>query len=241
MKKIAKNGIYFLLGFLVALALFSAINSNQERLLKLNGELLEGHSNVVAVTGDGRGVLGKVVVEIKKGDGKVLVNTNPFLEPDTQLSANIAVNVAEKFTQKSLKDRDVIFDFEVESQVVGGPSAGAAMALALISALENQSIRSDIVVTGTILPDGSIGQIGGVAEKADGASRLGIKTFFVPLSQSTFKYYEKAITKRNIGNGLTLYNTTYIPKKIDLKEYYENQRMDIIEVKNISELWEIIS
>ncbi|NMX21004.1 hypothetical protein C5S30_00905 [ANME-1 cluster archaeon GoMg4] len=44
-------------------------------------------ANIVAVRSDTHsGVIGKVYVELKDGKGDVLVNTNPFVEPDTQYS-----------------------------------------------------------------------------------------------------------------------------------------------------------
>ena len=64
-----------------------------------------------------------------------------------------------------------------------GPSAGAALTIATIAALKHDSIRSDVVITGTINADGTIGQIGGVLEKAQAAKDIGAKLFLVPVGQ----------------------------------------------------------
>ncbi len=61
-----------------------------------------------------------------------------------------------------------------------GPSAGAAMAVALISSYTNRPIRRDVGMTGEITLRGRILPVGGIREKALAARRVGIKTFIMP-------------------------------------------------------------
>ncbi len=61
-----------------------------------------------------------------------------------------------------------------------GPSAGAAMATALVSALTGIPVRGDVAMTGEITLRGEITAIGGLKEKLLAALRGGIKTVLIP-------------------------------------------------------------
>ena len=61
--------------------------------------------------------------------------------------------------------------FEEEWQVGDGPSASAATAVSMLSALSGRSIRTNRFMTGTIGPDGKVGAIGGAYTKASVAHR----------------------------------------------------------------------
>ena len=61
-----------------------------------------------------------------------------------------------------------------------GPSAGAAMATALVSALTGIPVRGDVAMTGEITLRGEITGIGGLKEKLLAALRGGIKTVLIP-------------------------------------------------------------
>jgi len=61
-----------------------------------------------------------------------------------------------------------------------GPSAGIAMALAMVSVLTGIPIRKDIAMTGEITLRGRVTAIGGLKEKLLAALRSGVKTVLIP-------------------------------------------------------------
>jgi ATP-dependent Lon protease len=61
-----------------------------------------------------------------------------------------------------------------------GPSAGAAMTTALVSALSGIPVRADVAMTGEITLRGEVTAIGGLKEKLLAAHRGGVRTVLIP-------------------------------------------------------------
>jgi len=195
-------------------------------------------ANILAVRNvDNAGVMGRVTVEIYPGKGRVLMDTNPFLEPDTQYSAETAVAVAQDYTGMSLSDRDVIVSFEITGELLGGPSAGAAMTIATVGAIEQRQVRENMAITGTIENSGEIGLVGGLVEKAEAAANNGVKLFLVPKGSLILRYYEQVVERERIGPGFIIQRVRYVPKTLDLANYTMTQwDMETKEVSTIDDV-----
>jgi PDZ domain-containing protein len=73
-------------------------------------------------------------------------------------------------------------DVKIDTQRVGGPSAGLAFALAIIDDLTPGDLTGGkrVAVTGEIAPDGSVHEVGGVEQKAITARTNGVALMIVP-------------------------------------------------------------
>ncbi len=184
---------------------------------------------------DNSGIISYANIELRSGRGRVLINTNPFVEPDTQFSAETAINIAEKATGEDLGQKDIILTFEANTTLVGGPSAGGAITIATIAAIRNTRLDPSIAITGTIEEDGSIGQVGGVLEKAQAASEGGIRLFLVPKGMTNLVYYEKQVSERRMG-PFSIQEISYVPRTLNLKEYAADKwGLEVREVSDIAQ------
>lgn len=142
----------------------------------------QASTKIAAVDAQGNGVLADIQVEISPGEG-IYYSIQPLIELDLQSSANTAVSVASGVTGKALDRARVSFSITAPAKIVGGPSAGAAMTVITIAAIENREVKGDVVITGTIQSDHSIGLVGGIYAKAKAANDVGMTLFLVPKGQ----------------------------------------------------------
>ena len=93
-----------------------------------------------------------------------------------------------------------------------GPSAGAAMATAMVSAFTGIAVRGDVAMTGEITLRGEITGIGGLKEKLLAALRGGIKTVLIP--EENVKDLQEI--PDNVKSGLEIVPVRWIDKVLEL-------------------------
>ncbi len=91
-----------------------------------------------------------------------------------------AASVVRLLTGKEISDYDLHVNV-VGGGKIDGPSAGLAVTLALISAIENIPLRQDVAVTGEVSLQGKVKPVGGIQEKIYGAKQAQVKRVLVPL------------------------------------------------------------
>lgn len=192
---------------------------------------------IVAVSNEETGVMGQMNLRLIPGNNDILINTNPFSEPDVQYAIKTAVVYALSQTSESRRDMDFVFNFSsTRAELIGGESAGAAAAILTIAALEDKEIKGDSVITGTISADGNIGEIGGVLEKAKAVSLAGYRNFLIPQGQGNITYYERQVERQPTDLGFDILRSRYIPRTLDLSQAArEELGLNVVEVANINQ------
>ena len=186
-----------------------------------------------AVDNEGNGVVTPLDIEIKTGRGRTLTNIDKLLFwVDTQQSIQIARSVAESMTNISTKNFDIIYAIEAgNASIVGGPSAGAALTLTTIAALQNKTVKENVMITGTINPDGSIGRVGGILQKAGAAKDVGATLFLVPQGEGK-EVKVTPVEKCNQEPGFVFCETEYKREEVSIGETIG---IDVIEVSKIED------
>ncbi len=188
--------------------------------------------SVPAVDNQGNGVSTILKVEALPGEGKILTNINQLLFwVDTQYSIQTAKAVAENITKMNLSNVDLVYTIETEAQVIEGPSAGAALTLATIAAIESKNVNSSVMITGTINPDGSIGPVGGILAKAKVSKDIGAKLFLVPEGQGLQTSYKPIKRCEKVG-AFTYCTVEYERERIDITQ---QAGIEVKEIGNIQE------
>ena len=143
---------------------------------------------LLAVQEDGNGKFigsdADLNLELKPGSGRVFLETAPLTKLDTQLSTRFAKEIACDHFDMDCGGYDFFFTINADSSIVGGPSAGAAIAALTTIAVMNLPYNEEITLTGTINSGGIIGPVGGVKEKIDAAAEAGLKKVLIPKGTS---------------------------------------------------------
>jgi len=85
-------------------------------------------------------------------------------------------------TNEDFRDSDLHIHFPAGAIPKDGPSAGAAITLAIASVLSRRPIRRDAAITGEVTLRGKVLEIGGVKEKVLAAYRAGLRHVVLPAS-----------------------------------------------------------
>ena len=178
----------------------------------LSIEVDRGTGDPVAVTGIG--VLSDVseaLVDTEPGD-RITVTVRPIGAPDDEVRV-VEIELMESpsepgrvivgFNPRDTRTVELPVEIDIDTDSIGGPSAGLAFTLALIDALTPGELSppGGVAVTGTMAGDGSVGPIGALVQKAVAVRRSGAGLFLVPSAQSVD---ELAAARSAAGSGVEI-------------------------------------
>lgn len=163
-----------------------------DRIVAVGRDPVDTHAEAVRLLGD-REPGDRATLEVEAPDGE-------RREVEVTLAENPNVP-GRAFLGVSLQTRDLEFEFPFEVNIasdrIGGPSAGLAFTLGILDLLTEGEITGGrkVAATGTIELDGSVGEVGGVAQKTIAVREAGIDLFLVPAA-------EVDQARRHAGEGL---------------------------------------
>lgn len=106
------------------------------------------------------------------------------------------------------KEIDVDPDVTVQSDEIGGPSAGLMFSLEIYNQLTEEDLTKgyQIAGTGTITPDGIVGRIGGIQQKVVAADKAGAEIFFAPYEKGAkdSNYEEAMLAAKDIDTKMEI-------------------------------------
>jgi len=246
MKKNLKNQFYI---SLLILSILLVIGLIFFQIKALFSEPAERTMTLLAASGDSpanyKGEVASISLKVKNGDGKVVINTEPLTQLDTQISMRFAQQSACDYLKIDCSNKDFFYKIKASSQIIGGPSAGAAATILTISTLSNKDTRKDVAMTGTINSGGAIGAVGTLKEKIDGAASNKISKVLIPEGIRTIKRNETEINLSDYGSskGIKVIEVSDIdqalvqfgiePRKRQIANYNDSKFKNLM--KNISD------
>ncbi|MEJ2523767.1 MAG: endopeptidase La [Gammaproteobacteria bacterium] len=165
---------------------------------EVGGELLT--IEAATIPGKGKlihtGQLGEVMTESIQAALTVVRSRAAVMgiDPDFHQKRDIHIHVPEGATPKD------------------GPSAGIGMCTALVSALTEIPVRSDVAMTGEITLRGEVLPIGGLKEKLLAAHRGGIRTVLIPEENEK----DLADIPKNIKSKLDIHPVKWIDQVLEI-------------------------
>ncbi len=109
-------------------------------------------------------------------------------------------------------EHDLHIHFPVGATPKDGPSAGAAVTLAIASSLAERPVRHDVAMTGEVTLRGKILDIGGVKEKILAAYRAGIRDVILPRGNER----DLRDVPEDVRDGMSFHLVEHIDEVFDL-------------------------
>ena len=178
-------------------------------------ELMPGEALGLAWTSVGGQLLHiEVLLTQGKGEAKFTGSLGDVMRESIHTAMSLARSRASRIgiSPMDIDNYNVHIHFPEGAVPKDGPSAGAAITCAILSALSKRPLPSDIAITGEITLSGRILPIGGLTEKLYAAKRFGLKRTVIPKGNEK----ELAEIKKDVLKGIKIIPLTNIDELLDI-------------------------
>ncbi|MCD6418740.1 endopeptidase La [bacterium] len=178
-------------------------------------ELMPGEALGLAWTSIGGQLLHiEVLLTQGKGEAKFTGSLGDVMKESIHTAMSLARSRASRIgiSPMDIDNYNVHIHFPEGAVPKDGPSAGAAITCAILSALSKRPLPSDIAITGEITLSGRILPIGGLTEKLYAAKRFGLKRTVIPKGNEK----ELAEIKKDVLKGIKIIPLTNIDELLDI-------------------------
>lgn len=156
-----------------------------------------GRVNGLAVMGGETAVYSGIILPIESqitpgGKESEIIATGKLGEIAKEAITNVSAIVKRFFGEDIKEKHDIYVQFLQTYEGVEGDSASIAVAVAIISALEELPVRQDTAMTGSLSVRGEVLPVGGVSAKVEAAVEAGIARVLVPKSNMNDIVVDKA-------------------------------------------------
>lgn len=229
------------LAFFAGFEAKTAFPPDEKKLIFAPSEKTRVELKLPAVDKQGNGALADLVVEASdaQGIGRVFIEVkegSPLINPDTQSSLRNAIEAA-RGAGARVSDKNLYYSLSAESDVVGGGSAGAALAIATMAAVEGKRLRTDALITGGVDASGSVTRVGRILEKARAAKQAGYSLFLVPEGEGIQQVPVESCREQRTRNSLFRVCTT----NFEEKDVGTEVGIKVVEVANVSQAFELMT
>ncbi|MEQ2529233.1 SepM family pheromone-processing serine protease [Bacillaceae bacterium CLA-AA-H227] len=192
-----------------------------DHIFKIDGKEFKSSEEFINYVSD-KSAGDEITLTYKRDDkeGEAIIKVEPFPDDKTRVGVGIGL----------VDDKELIVDpsVEINSEEIGGPSAGFMFSLEIYNQLVEEDLTRgyQIAGTGTIEPAGIIGRIGGIEQKIVAADKAGAEIFFAPNEEGAADSNYKAAVKtaKDIGTKMKIVPVDTFDEAIDYLENLEPKK-----------------
>lgn len=172
-----------------------------DRIFRVDGKEFSSSEQFIEYVG-GKKAGDEITLTFMRRDkeNEVVVQVQPFADDPSRVGVGIGL----------VDDKELHVEpkVEINTDDIGGPSAGFMFSLEIYNQLVEEDLTKGygIAGTGTISPDGTIGRIGGIEQKIVAADKAGAEIFFAPNEEGAKdSNYQAAVkTAKDIGTKMKI-------------------------------------